>query len=100
MDLKAILASVIAGVSVFTFFSLPILREMYGDIALLAVYGGLGLLASTFVYLVVSKLTKLDFSRFSTGRDEDNNQDSDDTPEESVDGEDLVNEEMETLKNN
>jgi hypothetical protein len=63
MDIKSILASVTAGLAVFTYFSLPILREMYGDIALLAVYAGLGLLSTVFVYTASRKIRDMDLSK-------------------------------------
>lgn len=97
MDLKLILASVTAGLAVFTYFSLPILREMYGDVALLAVYAGLGLLSTVFVYTGFRKIRDMSLSK--SDKDYDINKDSDNMNENnSKDNRDHVEKEIKSLK--
>lgn len=97
MDLKSILASVTAGLAVFTYFSLPILREMYGDIALLAVYAGLGLLSAVFVYTGARKIRDADLSKSDKEYtvDEDTENKTENNPKEENDE---VEKEIESLK--
>lgn len=97
MDLKSILASVTAGLAVFTYFSLPILREMYGDIALLAVYAGLGLLSAVFVYTGTRKIREVDLSK-SDKEYTINEETKDNNEKKPEDDNDPVEKEIESLK--
>jgi hypothetical protein len=96
MDFKSILASITAGMGVFTYFSLPILREMYGDIALLVVYAGLGVLSAVFVYTVARKVRQVDLSTQETKYDVTDSVDDDDKQDEKDD--ETVEREMQSLK--
>lgn len=96
MDFKSILASITAGIGVFTYFSLPILREMYGDIALLAVYAGLGVLSAVFVYTVVRKIRQVDLSKSEKPYDVTDT--NDDEQGEAEEDNETVEKEIQSLK--
>lgn len=49
--------------SVFTYLALPILKDMFGQKALLPVYGGLGIVAGVVVYLVLTKAQRIASNR-------------------------------------
>lgn len=95
MDKNAIFAGVIATFTVFTYLSLPILQDMYGPAALLGVYGGIAVLIGILTYIITNKIAQVNISKSNNS---ESNSDKNDVDEESED--DIVETEVENLKNN
>lgn len=81
--------AIVFGFGVFVFFSVDILRDMYGPSALLAIYGVVAVLTTIAVYGVVERLYTLVDKDGDDTKSDDNEEDDE-----------IVDQEVETLKNN
>lgn len=98
MDYRAILAGITTSFVIFAYFSLPTLRELYGEVALLGVYGGMAILSGIIVYIIVERvtnITKVYLQNNTDKEDKDNEEEKKEDENESI-----VEKEMDSLKNN
>ena len=93
MHRSSIFISIVVGFGVFTFLSVDILRDLYGEPALLAVYGVLAILTTFAVYTFTERIA--DMGSKKNKIEESNNTDSE--SESNLDKE-VVEKEMENLK--
>lgn len=99
MNSRALFAGITSAFIIFTYFSLPTLRSLYGEQALLAVYAGMAILTGITVYIIVertSSLTKKIYLKNKEDNDEDD--DCDEQSEKDEDNDDIVEKEMNSLK--
>lgn len=104
MNKRAIFASITSMFLVFTYFSLPTLRELYGESALLVTYGGISILCGIMVYIIFERVSKLTSSNH-TNKNEHKNNESDQNSnngnvEDNIDDKEIVDTEIDTLKDN
>lgn len=99
MDYRAILTGVTTSFVIFAYFSLPTLRQLYGEVALLVVYGGMAILSGIIVYVIVARIANI--AEVYLG-DEIDEEDEDNEKEQSEEdkSESVVKKEIDSLKNN
>jgi hypothetical protein len=91
---SSIFISVAVGFGVFTFLSLDILRELYGQSALLFVYSFLAILTAIAAYSFTEKITKI--TEEKRKKDDENTEGDEDSKDEDKD--EVVEKEMKNLK--
>lgn len=95
MHRSSVFISIVVGFGVFTFLSVDILRDIYGEAALLAVYAVLAVLTTFAVYTFAERI-----SGIASEDEEEQNTESisqDEEKDEELDS-DVVEKEMENLK--
>lgn len=99
MNKRAIFASITSMFIVFTYFSLPILRELYGESALLATYGGISILCGVLVYIIFERASKMTNKLYNDQEDKSNNEETEPNNNEKTETDKIVDAEMDSLKN-
>ena len=95
MHRSSVFISIVVGFGVFTFLSVDILRKIYGEVALLAVYAVLAVLTTFAVYTFAERISgiisedKKDHNSQSINQDEKQDKELDSN---------VVEKEMENLK--
>lgn len=94
MHKSSIFMAIVAGFGVFVFFSVDILREVYGPSALLAIYAVVAILTALAIYSVIERMYSI------TKKEEDTSESDGDNPEdpESSPDEEIIEKEVESLK--
>lgn len=94
MHRSSIFISIVVGFGVFTFLSVDILRDLYGEPALLAVYAVLAVLTTFAVYTFTERLAEMGSEKDEIEQSEDEDSGNEDS---NLDKE-VVEKEMENLK--
>lgn len=95
MHRSSIFMAIVAGFGVFVFFSVDILRELYGPSALLVIYGVVAFFTTLAVYSVVERMYSINSQKESDEQEPEESQ-----PEEVQEEpeSDVINKEVESLK--
>lgn len=100
MDYRAILAGITTTFVIFAYFSLPTLRQLYGEVALLGVYGGMAILSGIIVYIIVERVTNITKVYLQNNTNEEDETDNEQEEIKEDKSESMVEKEMDSLKNN
>lgn len=101
MNGRALFAGITSAFIIFTYFSLPTLRSLYGEQALLAVYAGMAVLTGITVYIVVertSSLAKKIYVKNTEDKNDNCEENKNDKEEEKENEDNIVEQEMNSLK--
>lgn len=95
MHRSSIFMAIVAGFGVFVFFSVDILRELYGPSALLVIYGLVAFFTTLAVYSVVERMYSIN-SRKSSNEEKVEDSQPEKTQEDPES--EVINKEVESLK--
>jgi hypothetical protein len=101
MNGRALFAGITSAFIIFTYFSLPTLRSLYGEQALLAVYAGMAVLTGITVYIVVERTGSLAKKIYLKNTEDENDnceENKNDKEEEKENEDNIVEQEMNSLK--
>jgi len=96
MHRSSIFMAIVAGFGVFVFFSVDVLRELYGPSALLAIYGVVAIFTTLAVYSVVERMYSINSQKSKDNSLFENNESEKEVQDDSED--EVVDKEVESLR--